>query len=652
MIWKGTGDAHQAERPLTCSYSFGKAGIPPTDRLRSKDTSRCRSLRPASSVTESHRHAELSSQQRQAANRWARPKPSTPSRPGSLAKEEDELESILCVDNDRAKCCTMNDFLMEDFDEVAEFSLASRTSHSAVFDMSSRFGASPPQQPSSSSPPPSLGDPVTPFVTPSNAMQAAAPAPLDQRQDLDLALKAHGIEGSTAAAVRRLGIRRVTDLSMLRMDDLEDASHGFNVLERRLLQTAIDKESAAVKRSCDEMTSASRTWSRLTDDRGWYAPAFSSEPPGLRITVLEPMDMAGTVMDISFGQSRTNLSSAATRSFRDESTGEERFELSLKLGRADRTEFVESSGLLTFGVVGVSRQHTEIVLSCGDSCPATCCVRDLGSTNGTFFIRPAATHPPWNTTLGSAQDETGNLSSNRSSSTSSDSLLQLQVDKRNSSDASGIPYLRLGPKLVLGLSLLRGTSTNFKLQDVAVLTERLYSEPDLRGLGWEDAALEHVFAAKRHKERVAGMLDALAAGGRAAARRFSQGPAALSVQTHAAPLSDTAPRDVLAVSPEGRSGAGEQHVFLSYQWDCQALVKAVAQDLKARGYKVWLDVEQMRGEMNQRMAEAVEGAAIVCPFISRTYKQSANCMKELNYSDQLGKPMLPVIVDDFNRNEV
>ena len=52
-------------------------------------------------------------------------------------------------------------------------------------------------------------------------------------------------------------------------------------------------------------------------------------------------------------------------------------------------------------------------------------------------------------------------------------------------------------------------------------------------------------------------------------------------------------------------GAGG-HVFLSYNWGCQALVLEIAGELKRRGFCVWIDVEQMKGDMNQRMAEAVE----------------------------------------------
>ena len=84
---------------------------------------------------------------------------------------------------------------------------------------------------------------------------------------------------------------------------------------------------------------------------------------------------------------------------------------------------------------------------------------------------------------------------------------------------------------------------------------------------------------------------------------------------------------------------------MSYQWDVQQFVLRVARALKREGYAVWLDVEQMQGDMNMRMAEAVEGAAVVCPVLTSKYKSSANCMKELNYTDQRGCDIVPLICD-------
>ena len=68
--------------------------------------------------------------------------------------------------------------------------------------------------------------------------------------------------------------------------------------------------------------------------------------------------------------------------------------------------------------------------------------------------------------------------------------------------------------------------------------------------------------------------------------------------------------------------------FMSYNWGSQEVVLEIVKELKARGYAVWLDLEKMMGDMNKRMAEAVEGAAVVCPVITSKYKCSANCMKE------------------------
>jgi hypothetical protein len=364
-------------------------------------------------------------------------------------------------------------------------------------------------------------------------------------------------------------------------------------------------------------------------------------------------------MDLHFGSSRANVAPGVTRSLLEGNCGSEKFELRLRLGRADRTEVDEAAGRLNFNVVGVSRNHAEIVLTCGDGLPSTCRVADLGSTNGTFLIRPAPSHSVGGNSGASAESDdeasTGELTFRRPG-TSSGELLERRVDSRFSSETSGIPYLRLGPKLCLGLSLLRSSNTDFNLRDVHVLTEKFFSASQLRSLGWEDACLDHVLADKRNKERVQAMLDKFAKESRAVVRRVvpesSQQQRNPSVSSQIAPSSVHVPRDALACSPVYTGRNEEQHIFLSYQWDCQSIVVAVSEDLKARGYKVWLDLEKMHGGMNQRMAEAVEGAAVVCPFISRRYKASANCMKELNYSDQLGKPMVPIIVDDFDVKEM
>eukprot|EP00292_Cryptomonas_paramecium_P014959 CAMPEP_0113684690 /NCGR_PEP_ID=MMETSP0038_2-20120614/14176_1 /TAXON_ID=2898 /ORGANISM="Cryptomonas paramecium" /LENGTH=138 /DNA_ID=CAMNT_0000604533 /DNA_START=45 /DNA_END=461 /DNA_ORIENTATION=- /assembly_acc=CAM_ASM_000170 len=79
------------------------------------------------------------------------------------------------------------------------------------------------------------------------------------------------------------------------------------------------------------------------------------------------------------------------------------------------------------------------------------------------------------------------------------------------------------------------------------------------------------------------------------------------------------------------------------------MVLRITEALRRCGYVVWIDVDMMVGALNQRMAEAVEGAAVVVPCITRAYKASVNCMKELNYADQRRRDMVPLILDAADR---
>ena len=52
------------------------------------------------------------------------------------------------------------------------------------------------------------------------------------------------------------------------------------------------------------------------------------------------------------------------------------------------------------------------------------------------------------------------------------------------------------------------------------------------------------------------------------------------------------------------------------------------QRFKAAGLPVWIDQEQMQGNTIEKMAEAVEQAAVVVVFVSEAYKHSGNCRIE------------------------
>eukprot|EP01047_Picozoa_sp_COSAG01_P007366 COSAG01_NODE_279_length_19520_cov_41.772154_19_plen_1481_part_01 len=103
-----------------------------------------------------------------------------------------------------------------------------------------------------------------------------------------------------------------------------------------------------------------------------------------------------------------------------------------------------------------------------------------------------------------------------------------------------------------------------------------------------------------------------------------------------------------AVLAAGLSSTVE-HIMLSYNWDHQAVIKRVHASLVRRGYTTWIDVEKMQGSTVEAMADAVEGAAVMCYGISRAYKESANCRLEAQYAYQREKDMVPLMVEEGYR---
>jgi hypothetical protein len=90
------------------------------------------------------------------------------------------------------------------------------------------------------------------------------------------------------------------------------------------------------------------------------------------------------------------------------------------------------------------------------------------------------------------------------------------------------------------------------------------------------------------------------------------------------------------------------HIMMSYNWGHQDTVLRVVKALQLRGYRMWVDVEQMKGSTVDAMALAVEDSALMLIGMSRQYKESANCRMEAQYGLQKKKPFIPLkLTDDY-----
>lgn len=88
------------------------------------------------------------------------------------------------------------------------------------------------------------------------------------------------------------------------------------------------------------------------------------------------------------------------------------------------------------------------------------------------------------------------------------------------------------------------------------------------------------------------------------------------------------------------------HVMISYCWAQQPLVKLLVPLLKAANIKVWFDLEQMKGDTVEAMAEAIEGSYLVLMCMSSAYKESANCRLEASYAHKSKKNVIPLLVEE------
>jgi len=62
--------------------------------------------------------------------------------------------------------------------------------------------------------------------------------------------------------------------------------------------------------------------------------------------------------------------------------------------------------------------------------------------------------------------------------------------------------------------------------------------------------------------------------------------------------------------------------------------------------KVWIDVEEMSGNIFKRMAEAVINSKIIIFCCSQDYEASDNCRREYEYAAKKKKPIIPIFVED------
>jgi len=86
--------------------------------------------------------------------------------------------------------------------------------------------------------------------------------------------------------------------------------------------------------------------------------------------------------------------------------------------------------------------------------------------------------------------------------------------------------------------------------------------------------------------------------------------------------------------------------MISYSWSQKERMRQLAFFLKEKGFKIWLDIEQMEGSILEKMSEAVEEAKVMIIGLSSHYKESQACRTEAEYAYRLKKEVIFVMAED------
>lgn len=86
-------------------------------------------------------------------------------------------------------------------------------------------------------------------------------------------------------------------------------------------------------------------------------------------------------------------------------------------------------------------------------------------------------------------------------------------------------------------------------------------------------------------------------------------------------------------------------IFISYNRESEAIVRALAGDVEALGHDVWMDQELSGGQIWwDQILEQIRACDVFVFALSQKALDSVPCQREFNYADKLGKPILPVLV--------
>jgi hypothetical protein len=87
-------------------------------------------------------------------------------------------------------------------------------------------------------------------------------------------------------------------------------------------------------------------------------------------------------------------------------------------------------------------------------------------------------------------------------------------------------------------------------------------------------------------------------------------------------------------------------IMISYTHKDKVLCKQLYDELTRSGYRVWIDFDQMHGNVMDAMAQAIEQSHIIIICMSEQYRGSNYCRAEAHYAFQRQRKIVPVLLQE------
>ncbi len=99
----------------------------------------------------------------------------------------------------------------------------------------------------------------------------------------------------------------------------------------------------------------------------------------------------------------------------------------------------------------------------------------------------------------------------------------------------------------------------------------------------------------------------------------------------------------------------EFDVFISYNWSIKSEILQLSTKLVESNFKVWedgTDLNNKNSAFTEQLAEAIKNSKLFLCCLNKNYCESRNCTREFNYANDIGKPMIILLIENLKKEEM